>query len=104
MTTNATPTHTDLDAWLLAGRTLTGGFVMDEEHMDQIFQMVNPAKHGQPSWKYPIDAYVSKTLAHKEELEKVVAWFCGGIPTVVEAEGGNDWHVTGAGYYTWIGA
>lgn len=97
MSTN-TVTSTDIDAWLAQGR-MAAGAAMTDERLSEVFDMVKPADN----WKLPIDALVSMDRATVDEIMTAVAWFAGGHPTVTTA-GVGVFRVTGAGYYTWIGA
>lgn len=100
-------TNTDntalLEAWLLNGRTLPDGTVMSDERLDAVFQLVNPANHGAPRWKYPIDVFVREADATVDEIIAAVSWFCGGRPDVTTS-GPGMLRVVGAGYYEWVGA
>lgn len=96
-------TNTDnkvsVDEWLAHARTLADGTVLSDERLHEVFDLVKPANN----WKDPIDATVARSKASPEEIEKAVIWFAGGIPDMCDEPFGYL-RVTGAGYYTWIGA
>lgn len=54
------------------------------------------------NWKMPFAAIVDKSAATEEEISDAVVWFAGGAPEIEDL--GDSWRVTGAGYYTWVGA
>lgn len=71
---------------------------VDAPRMREVFDFVKPV----PNWKDPIDARVSVEAVTAAEIRRAVVWFAGGVPSVVRE--GDVFHVTGAGYYEWVGA
>lgn len=74
------------------------GSVMTDDRLEEVFCLVKP--HG--NWKMPIDATIAKGLATEAEITTAVLWYAGGAPVVENL--GSKWHVTGVGYYEWVGA
>lgn len=89
-----------IDEWLEKGRTKKDGTRLSDERLTEVFDLVKP----KDNWKNPIDAWVDKAKADREEIELAVTWFAGGVPEVHDNGGGGVWYVYGAGYYEWIGA
>lgn len=84
-----------IEAWLEAGRTTDDGERMSSERLKAVFDLVKDSEH----WKNPIDARVPEDVATASEIQRAVAWYCGGEPDVVTCDG--EHHVTGAGYWGW---
>lgn len=83
----------------MAEMFLPGEIEVDQiDRWTEVFDLLKP----QPNWKYPIDAKVPLSAAGQQEITDAVVWFCGGRPEVRLS--GEHWHVTGAGYYSWVGA
>lgn len=87
----------NLDQWLARAR-MADGQPMTDDRLREVFDLVRTPG----GWKEPINARVPKVRATRGEIETAVCWFAGGTPDV--RDDGAEWHVTGAGYYEWVGA
>lgn len=93
-----------VDEWLENSR-MADGVRMTDERLDEVFELVSPANHGQPGWKYPIDCDVPRDKATSNEIDRAVIWFAGGCPDIfIPDDPTAPYHVSGAGYYAWVGA
>jgi hypothetical protein len=77
--------------------------VTESDRMDEVFKLVLAGRPDPDArWKDPIDARVHCEAASDTEIIDSVIHWAGGVPEVW-AEGAF-WRVTGAGYYSWVGA
>lgn len=73
--------------------------VRSDTRLREVWDLVKP----EGNWKDPIDAIVPPNLATAVEINRAVLFFAGGEPNIRSGQGGC-YVVTGAGYYSWIGA
>lgn len=70
-----------------------------DERLHEVFSLVSDQLD---HWKDPFDVHVPKTAATDEEIRNAVIWHAGGSPDIYDE--GDNWFVSGAGYYEWVGA